>query len=196
MAVTRVHCRACGAEVEAAAGVRYVSCNDCCTALEVVREASVTYTRPLMGTEGEAAEPAEPEDRRVNELYDELVQLDHEWDVRQESFRVVRWSRRRWSGPIEHSRSIPTVAGSVATMATAVLSAVLLWIAFGGSTTFSFALVGLAPMGLALLVGGWHYHTAKEYQRAKASMAAERVALEQRLATAKQRARRLRATEG
>lgn len=173
MPMTRVVCQACGAKLEVGEGLRYVSCNECAAGLEVVREASVTYTQQLLGEDGEA------EDLRVLELQNELERFDHDWEQAQELFKMSYSTRLGYT--VRHHRTIPTLWTSAAVMGIGVSFAIPFF-SIGGWVW------GVMPLLIGFVGSAGLYIKAVDYRRAKVTMMAERAKLEMALKAAKRRA--------
>lgn len=79
----KVCCQGCGADLQFADGIRFLTCNFCGSRLEIVREATTTHSRLL-------DELHRKTDRmegklRLLELQNELELLDRNWDRYRES---------------------------------------------------------------------------------------------------------------
>lgn len=86
MALVSVSCGHCGAPLDVAAGVRFLTCNYCGSRLEVHRTDSSTYTAALETIEEHASQMAR--ELGTIRLQNELEQLDRQWAMERESLMV------------------------------------------------------------------------------------------------------------
>ena len=130
--IVKLACQGCGANLEVAEGIRFVTCNFCASKLEVVRDESVTHTRLLKDI---------ADNLKVIEVQNDLEQLDREWEGQREGFKVFRRNG---------TRALPNARGSVVGGVVGIGFGIL-WIAVAsqaGAPGF-FPLIGLVFVALA-----------------------------------------------
>ena len=148
MKTMKVDCQGCGAGLEVASGLRYVTCNYCDSRLEIVQDDSVTHTRVLERLAEQTDSIAD--NLKVIELQNELERLDREWNRRERDFMV----------PDKHgNRSLPTGPSAVVGGVFVVVFGIF-WTLMASSMTsgmpmpfslfpvFGFLIVGAGIVGL------------------------------------------------
>jgi hypothetical protein len=84
MSARKLCCQGCGADLEVAEGIRFVTCNYCGARMEIVHDATTTHSRVLDKIEKTTGEMAG--DLKVIRLQNELEQLDREWEQERSRF--------------------------------------------------------------------------------------------------------------
>lgn len=77
--LSRIACQQCGANLEIAADVRFVTCRYCSSNLEVVHETSVSFTKQLDELSKRTA--GVEHEVRILRLGREIDQLDEQWEA-------------------------------------------------------------------------------------------------------------------
>ncbi len=188
MSLESVACNRCGALLEIASGVRFVTCRSCNTALNVQRSATSTWTEPT------------PEERldRIEENIDQLAvrneldALDSRWDRQREEYMY----RTRYGGRHLPTKTGSVVMGIVVALFGAFWTAVAAGMSWGmgnafdgaglgggglGSVFNCFPLFGLLFIAVGIGAAIYGYHRAGQYEAAKANYEAKRAEIERKL---------------
>jgi hypothetical protein len=109
MEVESLTCSNCGAPLDVPPTAAYVTCRHCGSRLSITRTGSASYTEVLERI-GEHTEQMR-EDLGAIRLQNELEQVDREWQIDREQFRVEG----------EHGSSLPTGPGMVVAVVVGVV---------------------------------------------------------------------------
>lgn len=101
----KVCCQGCGADLQLAADIRFLTCNFCGSHLEIVRDSTTTHTR-LLDELQRKTERMEGK-LRLLELQNELELLDRNWD----RYRESCLTRDNQGGLVEPSLAASLVLG-------------------------------------------------------------------------------------
>jgi hypothetical protein len=86
MQITRVCCQGCGANLEIAESIRFVTCNYCHAGLEVVHDTSITHTKLLQELDQRTESMAK--DIQVLKCQSELERLDRAWESTRQAMMI------------------------------------------------------------------------------------------------------------
>lgn len=137
MSVKKLCCQGCGADLEVAEGIRFVTCNYCGARLEIVHDATTTHSRVLEKIEKATGEMAG--DLKVIRLQNELEQLDREWDQERSQFLM-----RDKNGNASEPSPVGAIVGGVLAIGFGIF-----WI----STTSSMGAPGIFPLFGLVFIG-------------------------------------------
>ena len=156
----KVCCQGCGADLQLADDIRFLTCNFCGSRLEVVRDPTTTHTRLLE----EIHRKTENMDGRIRviELQNELELLDRNWD----RYRESCLTRGKDGSLSEPSLAAAQVIGHGSLIIAGVILLLCLsnWNGDGASMGLIFVL-GLFIFGAFQLIHGTE--TARSYEGAR-----------------------------
>ena len=166
-----VLCSQCGAPLDVPAGVQFVTCKQCGTALRVKHDATVAYTEVI----DKLAKTTDQISDHLAALRheQEIERLDREWDRESESLMSV--SKRG-------ETYVPTVASGVLAIVVGGGFGIF-WTVMSASigAPFFFPLFGVVFIVLAIGLGLSNIDKAGKYKRAEEAYYRRREALEARL---------------
>lgn len=156
----KVCCQGCGADLQLADGIRFLTCNFCGSRLEVVRDPTTTHTR-LLDEIHRKTENMEGR-LRVIELQNEIELLDRNWERYRESC-LIRGKDGTLSEPSLAAAQVIGV-GSLIIGGVILLLCLSNWNSGGASMGLIFV-VGFIIFGAFNLIHGTE--TARSYEGAR-----------------------------
>ncbi|MGE9270871.1 MAG: hypothetical protein ACQKBU_08715 [Verrucomicrobiales bacterium] len=164
MKMTKVCCQGCGADLDVAEDLRFVTCNYCNSRLEIVHDETVTHSKVLDRLEKQTGQMAG--DLKVIRLQNDLERLDREWVANSERFMVSNK---------EGVKSVPSVAGGLVGGVVAIVFGVI-WMGFASSmgAPSILPLFGLVFIGFALFSIVNSVTKAQGYSQARSAMEQQR----------------------
>ena len=119
-----VRCQQCGAPLQVADGVRFLTCGYCHAELQVVRSESVVHTQILEKLDQRTTEMSES--LKVIEIQNEIGRLDREWEM----WRQQQLPRDTQGQPYEPSPPLPAISKGTClriALSVGIVAGIIMW---------------------------------------------------------------------